>query len=69
MVCIIGDFNAIAGESDKWGGNPTLNKNSRAFREFIFEAQLVDLGFKGPAYTWTNKQSASTPFLRGWIES
>lgn len=59
-VCIIGDFNAIANESDKFGGNPNLNSNSRGFREFLFDAGLMDLGFKGPAFTWTNRQHTSS---------
>ncbi|XP_078156609.1 uncharacterized protein LOC144552516 [Carex rostrata] len=55
----MGDFNAIADGCEKWGGNPNLNVNSRGFRQFIFEAGLMDLGYNGPAYTWSNKQSAS----------
>lgn len=58
-VCVISDFNAIIGESEKVGGNPNLNKNNRYFRDFLFDTGLLDLGFKGPAYTWTNRQSAS----------
>lgn len=58
-VCVLGDFNAILSEEDKHGGDPILNSNSRKFRRFMFEAQLIDLGFKGPAYTWTNKQNSS----------
>ncbi|XP_078162805.1 uncharacterized protein LOC144557992 [Carex rostrata] len=58
-VCVIGDFNAIADESEKVCGDPILNKNSRDFKEFLFEGELIDMGFKGPAFTWTNKRSAS----------
>lgn len=37
-----------------------MNSNSKGFRDFLFDAQLMDLGFKGPAYTWTNNQDTST---------
>lgn len=58
-VCVVGDFNAITGIDEKYGGNPVLNMNSCNFRDFLFETGLVDLGFKGSAYTWTNRQSTS----------
>lgn len=60
LVCVIGDFNAISDTKEKWGGNPAVSKNTRLFRDFLFEAGLVDLGFKGPAFTWTNRQNASS---------
>jgi exonuclease III len=44
---------------EKVGGNQTLNQNSVKFNEFIFNAGLIDLGYKGPAYTWTNKPHGS----------
>lgn len=58
-VCIMGDFNAIANEEENVGGDPVLNKNNRDFRDFLFQGGLIDLGFKGPAFTWTNKRHAS----------
>lgn len=58
-TCVIGDFNAITSEQEKYGGAKLMNSNNRAFRRFIFEAGLVDLGYHGPAYTWTNKQCTS----------
>lgn len=58
-VSVVGDFNAVAGQEEKWGGNPAMDGNNKAFREFLFEAGLMDMGFKGPAYTWTNKQYTS----------
>lgn len=48
----MGDFNAIANEDEKVGRNPGLDKNSRDWG-------LVDLGFKVPVFTWTNKRSTS----------
>lgn len=62
-VCIIGDFNAIAKEDEKYGGNQNLDSNGRGFRKFLFDGGLMDLGFRGPAYTWTNGQYTSTPIF------
>ena len=43
--------------NDKLGGlsiNPT---RIRAFREYIDVCKLMNLGFQGPKFTWTNKHS------------
>lgn len=58
-VCLIGDFNAVANEEEKYGGSQVLNTNNRDFRNFVFETGLVDLGFKGSAFTWNNQQDTS----------
>jgi exonuclease III len=58
-MCCIGDFNAITSIEEKFGGSQRMNQNSRRFQEFIFQAGLIDLGFKGPAFTWTNKPNSS----------
>jgi Reverse transcriptase (RNA-dependent DNA polymerase)/zinc-binding in reverse transcriptase/Endonuclease/Exonuclease/phosphatase family len=58
-LCCIGDFNAIMDIEEKHGGNRRLNQNGVGFRNFLFDAELIDLGFKGPAYTWTNRPHAS----------
>lgn len=54
-ICVLGDFNVITSIEEKLGGDPILNVNSHNFRHFLFDAQLLDLGFKGPAFTWTNR--------------
>lgn len=59
-VAVVGDFNAVAHQSEKFGGDPDWNTNNRRFRKFISDAGLIDLGFKGPAYTWKNNQGTST---------
>jgi hypothetical protein len=53
-LCCIGDFNVISTLADKFGGSNVLNSNNKSFRSLMQEANLVDLGYKGPAYTWTN---------------
>jgi hypothetical protein len=53
IVCIR-DFNAICETGEKIWDGQGLNANSRRFHEFLFVAGMIDLGFKGPAFTWTN---------------
>jgi IS1 family transposase len=50
-LCCIGDFNAIKDLREKWKGTQRLNQNNIRFRQFLFDTGLIDLGFKGPAYT------------------
>ncbi|XP_026400288.1 uncharacterized protein LOC113296176 [Papaver somniferum] len=54
MKCFIGDFNAISSGNDKFGGLPVLDSHISYFNSFIQHNQLIDLGFSGPAYTWSN---------------
>lgn len=56
----MGDFNSILSEQEKFGGRTRLNSSASLFRQFLFDTGLVDLGFRGPAYTWTNCQHTST---------
>lgn len=55
----MGNFNAIADEREKVGGEMVFNKNNREFKNSLLEGGQIDLGFKGPAYTCTNKRNAS----------
>lgn len=58
--CFMGDFNSILSEQEKFGGRTRLNSSASLFRQFLFDTGLVDLGFRGPAYTWKNCQHTST---------
>lgn len=55
-ICLMGDFNAIAATSEKFGGNSQLSANNKAFRNWFHGAGLIDMGYQGPAYTWSNKK-------------
>lgn len=55
-TCVLGDFNAIAHGSEKRGGNSRLSAPNRAFRDWLRDAGLLDLGHNSPAYTWSNGQ-------------
>lgn len=51
-----GDFNEVMKTQDKYGGNPINSKRSNLFWKFINHNNLVDVGFKGSKFTWTNKR-------------
>ncbi|KAJ4811748.1 Non-LTR reverse transcriptase [Rhynchospora pubera] len=58
-VCLMGDFNEILSSEEKYGGNSNLKSNTIDFQNFTFDSGLVDVRYKGPAYTWTNKRNVS----------
>jgi hypothetical protein len=49
--CCLGDLNAISNMEEKFGGSRTFNSNNKSFRDLIQQTDLLDLGYKGPAYT------------------
>lgn len=54
--CCIGDFNEIRSNSEKEGGRVRSLRSFDDFENFIDEANLIDLGYKGPKFTWSNRQ-------------
>jgi len=50
----IGDFNAISSPSDKYGGRHFHNSFNNNFTHFLNSMGLIDLGFSGNPYTWSN---------------
>jgi hypothetical protein len=61
MLCI-GDMNEILYDMDK--KSPIINHaRMYAFRSLVKNCGLFDLGFSGPAYTWTNKRFSSKPIF------
>ncbi|KAK4492627.1 hypothetical protein RD792_003445 [Penstemon davidsonii] len=51
---ITGDFNEVISAHERRGGNlPGLNRCNR-FKDMIDTCGLIDLGFRGPKFTWTN---------------
>ncbi|XP_028549588.1 uncharacterized protein LOC110095722 [Dendrobium catenatum] len=51
------DFNCILSQEDKKGGRPFLSTPATCdMAEFMVTNDLVDPGFVGPAYTWTNNK-------------
>ncbi|KAH7862470.1 hypothetical protein Vadar_005220 [Vaccinium darrowii] len=53
---LLGDFNAITSNDEKWGGPNKSSWELRDFRDFISESQLIDMGYIGYPFTWNNKR-------------
>jgi hypothetical protein len=66
VVCF-GDLNEIM--YDKYSTSININKSHmRTFNSYVKQCGLFDLGFSGPANTWTNKRaSLLLPSLRDLI--
>ncbi|XP_030958322.1 uncharacterized protein LOC115980181 [Quercus lobata] len=53
---IAGDFNKILLGEDKLGGRPINISKAVNFQECLNICGMIDLGFSGPRYTWTDRQ-------------
>ena len=53
---IAGDFNEPLLGEDKFGGRPVSISRSLLFKYYLNKCNMVDLGFSGPRYTWTNRR-------------
>ena len=53
---IKGDFNEVITKGEKAGGNPIYLRRVRAILDYMNDCQMMDLGFSGPKFTWTNKR-------------
>jgi hypothetical protein len=51
----IGDFNMILSQSEKYGGRPFTCPSNDHFHSFLDSFGMVDLGFFGNPFTWSNK--------------
>ena len=63
---VIGNFNEVlggGGGEDKFGGNQINLNRALEFKECLDSCNVVDLGFAGPKYTWTNKRQLSDLIL------
>ncbi|KAF7827149.1 reverse transcriptase [Senna tora] len=57
---LMGDFNDIARNTEKFGGRPPSRRRLNSFNRFLNSCHLVDLGFTGPLFTWTNNHRDGT---------
>lgn len=57
---IAGDFNEPLVDGDKFGGRPVSISRSLLFKECLDKCNMVDMGFNGPKYTWTNRREVSS---------
>lgn len=51
---LAGDFNDIISNKEKWGGSTRSDRTFKDFKEFISDNELIDLGFDGHPWTWSN---------------
>lgn len=52
----MGDFNKVLTEEEKSGGNHISQRRVRAIQYCMDICHMIDLGFFGPKFIWTNKQ-------------
>ena len=68
----IGDFNEITSLNEKWGGRIPNHSRMLKFVESMNKCNLIDLGFKGPRFTWFNKRKKNPVFERldrAWVNN
>ncbi|XP_071926918.1 uncharacterized protein [Coffea arabica] len=51
---IMGDFNDLRSNEKKWGGKDRAEGSFREFNRFIRANNLIDLGYQGVPWTWSN---------------
>jgi hypothetical protein len=56
-VCC-GDFNEVLLADEHFGSTDRSEAQMELFRDCMDACSLVDLGFSGPKFTWSNKQDA-----------
>lgn len=57
---LIGDFNTLLSQADKQGGRAVSNSSVGGFQHFINTFGLLDLGFTGHPFTWSNRRSGDS---------
>ena len=60
---LAGDFNEPLIDKDKFGGKGVSINRSLLFKDCLDKCSMVDLGFAGPRYTWTNKRDFNNLIL------
>lgn len=51
---MLGDFNEISHSREQFGGQPSNRYKMDLFNSFLNKGNLLDFGFVGPRFTWTN---------------
>ncbi|KAH7853442.1 hypothetical protein Vadar_002449 [Vaccinium darrowii] len=52
----VGDFNEVGSIWEKQGGEACKRSRVERFQQLLSDCEMMDLEFKGPAYTWSNNQ-------------
>ena len=55
-LIVFGDFNEVTCQAEKLGGNPISKNRTDIFNKTLDDYHLMDLGFSGPRFTWSNKR-------------
>ena len=55
---VVGDFNSVM-TSDEVSTRGAFDKRSAGFLDWIFEQQIIDLGYSRPRFTWSEVVLAS----------
>lgn len=63
----MGDFNQVMDEREKRGGQDVCMSRVRQLKSMIDACNLIDLGFEGPLFTWSNIRQGQTNIQGGWI--
>jgi hypothetical protein len=53
-----GDFNEVLVQDEHYGSTDRSEVQMELFRNYLDECNLIDLGFCGPKFTWSNRQDA-----------
>ncbi|XP_075645458.1 uncharacterized protein LOC142616504 [Castanea sativa] len=56
---IVRDFNEPLLEGDKFGGRPVNFSQPLLFKECLDKCNMVDMGFNGPRFTWSNRRDVN----------
>ncbi|XP_056692109.1 uncharacterized protein [Spinacia oleracea] len=56
---VMGDLNEITSQADKQGGRPFRFSQCKDMNNFVDAAGLVDLGYDGCPFTWTNARDGA----------
>jgi hypothetical protein len=67
MFCL-GDMNELIHGNEKLGPTRANANRINAFCAYVKHCGFFDLGYNGPAYTWTNNRFSSIPLMKGLID-
>jgi hypothetical protein len=52
-----GDFNEVLTHDEQLGGNERSEARMMKFRDCLADCRLMDLGYKGYPFTWSNRRT------------
>jgi exonuclease III len=56
---LFGDFNLISNSNEKQGGRTIDDNNANLFKDTLNNCNLIDLGYQGNPFTWSNNQEGN----------